>query len=83
MYFFILFFTCHLLLLRCVIDLQTIQIFGMRHNKQHQPALLLEMLPSSFPHMHIEFELFPVDQKSDYRFHLTIEPLKIIYDAVS
>lgn len=55
----------------------------MRHNKQHQPALLLEMLPSSFPHMHIEFELFPVDQKSDYRFHLTIEPLKIIYDAVS
>jgi hypothetical protein len=66
-----------------VIDLQSIQIFGMGYNKQYRPTLLLEMLPSSSPDVHVEFELFPVDQKSDYRLHLTIEPFKIIYDAVS
>jgi hypothetical protein len=69
--------------LRCVIDLQSIYIFGMRYNEQHQPPLLLQMLPSLSPHVHAEFELSPMDQKSDYRLHLTIEPLKIIYDAVS
>lgn len=72
-----------LLSLRCVIDLQTIQIFNMGHNLQDRPMLLLEMLPSSSPHVHIEFEFFPEDQKSDYRLRMTIEPLKVIYDAVS
>jgi hypothetical protein len=61
-------------------DLQTIRIFGMCHE---QSMLLLEMLPSTSPHLHVEFELFPLDQKSDYRLHMDIEPLKIIYDAVS
>lgn len=66
-----------------MLDLQTIQVFGMGHNKLHRPPLLLEILPSSSPNVHIEFELFPEDQKSDYRLHLTVEPLKITYDAVS
>ncbi len=55
----------------------------MRHNKYHKSPLLLEMFPSHFPHVHLEFELFPTDHKSDYRLRLTIEPLKIMYDAVS
>jgi hypothetical protein len=38
----------------------------------------------SVPMMHIEFELFPISTiKSDYRFHLNIQPIIIIYDAVS
>jgi hypothetical protein len=38
----------------------------------------------SAPMMHIEFELFPINAiKSDYRFHLNIQPIIIIYDAVS
>ncbi len=66
-----------------MIDLQSIRIFGMRHNKQHRPILLMEMFPSTVPLVHVEFELFPEDRKSDYRLYFTIEPLKIIYDAVS
>jgi hypothetical protein len=33
--------------------------------------------------VHIEFELAPINKKSDYRFSLTMEPMAIIYHAVS
>jgi len=33
--------------------------------------------------IHIEFELAPIEKKSDYRFILILEPLTIIYHAVS
>jgi hypothetical protein len=34
--------------------------------------------------MNIEFELFPINpNKSDYRFHLNLQPIEIIYDSVS
>lgn len=39
--------------------------------------------PEFSPFVHVEFDLFPVDKKSDYRFHITVEPLKIFHDAVS
>ncbi len=55
----------------------------MGHNRQHHSPLLLEMHSSSSPHVHIEFELFPVDQKSDYSLRLNMEPMKIIYDTVT
>jgi hypothetical protein len=79
----LLFFISLLLLLRCIIDVHYIQLSGIRHDNQSQPVLLIEMSPSSSPHAHIEFELFPMDQKSDYRLHFTVEPVKAIYDAVS
>ncbi len=71
------------MLLRCLIDLQYIQVSGMRQNKQIEPILLIEMLSSFSPHVHAEFELFPLDQKSDYRLHMTVAPIRAIYDAVS
>ena len=55
----------------------------MRQNKQIQPILLIELLSSFSPHVHAEFELFPLDQKSDYRLHMTVAPIRAIYDAVS
>jgi len=55
----------------------------MEYNKQRHSPLLVEMFSSSSPHVHIEFELFPADQRSDYRLHLDISPMKIIYDTVS
>lgn len=55
----------------------------MRHNKHHPAAILMEIRPSSSPNIHIEFELFPEDQLSDYRLHLTIQPLRFTYDTVS
>jgi hypothetical protein len=34
--------------------------------------------------MNIQFELFPTNTNpADYRFHLNIQPIHIIYDAVS
>jgi hypothetical protein len=77
------FFISLLMLLRCLIDLQYIQVSGMRQNKQIEPILLIEMLSSFSPHVHAEFELFPLDQKSDYRLHMTVAPIRAIYDAVS
>jgi hypothetical protein len=66
-----------------MVDLQTIQIFGMQCNNQKAPILMMGIAPGFSPFVHVEFELFPVDKKSDYRFHMTVEPLKIFHDAVS
>ena len=51
-------------------------------DKEHR-ATLIRAKPSSSPSVHIEFELFPADQRSDYRLHMMVEPLKVVYDAVS
>ena len=60
------------------------KIFGMGFNKQHQLPVLLEICPSlSSPNIHIQFELFPEDQMSDYRLHLIIQPMRFVYDTVS
>ena len=66
-----------------MIDLQTVQIFGMYCNNRQPPVLMTGISPSSSPFVHAEFELFPADKKSDYRLYLVIEPLKIFHDAVS
>ena len=70
-------------LLRCLIDLQTLHIYGMQSNNQQRPVLIMGTISLDSPFIHIEFELFPVDKKSDYRLCLVIEPLKFFYDAVS
>jgi len=66
-----------------MIELQSVQVFGMQRDKQYRPILLMPILSSSSPVVHVEFELFSANQKSDYRLHLIIEPIQIIYDAVS
>jgi hypothetical protein len=72
-----------LLSLRCMIELQSVRVFGMRRDKEYRPILIMPILSSSSPLVHIEFELFSANQNSDYRLQLFIEPIKIIYDAVS
>jgi hypothetical protein len=66
-----------------MIELQSFQIFGVQFDKEHRPLLVSSMLPSHSPLVHIEFELFSVNKNSDYRLELIIEPIQIIYHAVS
>jgi len=55
----------------------------MQTNTQYRPLLVTSASISNLPLIHVELELSPMDKKSDYRFYLNIEPLKIAYDAVS
>jgi hypothetical protein len=69
-------------ILRLVLDLGYFQIFGLKSGDEHRPLMLTSARKSSNSLMHIEFELAPINKKSDYRFLLIMEPLTIIYDAV-
>ncbi len=55
----------------------------MQTDAQYRPLLVTAASISTLPLIHVELELSPLDKKSDYRFYLVIEPLKIGYDAVS
>ena len=55
----------------------------MQTDHQQRPLLVNAVSTSFFSLIHSELELAPLDKKSDYRFHLVIEPLQIAYDAVS
>jgi len=55
----------------------------MQTDAQYRPLLVTAASISTLPLIHVELELSPLDKKSDYRFYLVIEPLKIAYDAVS
>jgi hypothetical protein len=55
----------------------------MKTVTQSRPLLATEVSISTRPLIHVELELSPMDNKSDYRLYLVIEPLKIAYDAVS
>ena len=69
---------------RLVLDLGYFQIFGLKSVEQHHRPLMLTSATKSLNSLiHIEFELAPIDKKSDYRFLLIMEPLTIIYHAVN
>jgi hypothetical protein len=72
-----------LFLLRCIIELESVRMFGMERDKQYRPLLLTPISSSCSPLVHVEFELFSAKEKSDYRLHLIIEPIQIIYHAVN
>lgn len=55
----------------------------MKTNIDYRPLLATSISKSTLPLIHVELELSPIDKKSDYRFYLIIQPLKIAYDAVS
>ena len=60
-----------------------IEIFGLKTPEQLQrPLLLTASSKSCLPLMRMEFELAPIDKKSDYRFSLIFEPITVIYHAV-
>ncbi|CAF3445520.1 unnamed protein product [Rotaria socialis] len=65
------------------IDLGYFRIFGLKFNDHNQPLILASTSDSLNSLVHIEFELAPIDKKSDYRFSLTMEPMAIIYDAAT
>ncbi|CAF0711791.1 unnamed protein product [Adineta steineri] len=67
--------------IECMIDLQTVNIYGMKSNNGERPILITGVTSSFSPFVHVEFELFPADKKSDYRLYLVIEPLKVFYDV--
>ncbi|CAF2509639.1 unnamed protein product [Rotaria sp. Silwood2] len=67
----------------CVIELQSIHIFGINRDNQYRPILVKPLLSSSSPMVHVEFELFTANPKSDNRLNLIMEPFEFIYDAVS
>ena len=69
-------------MLRCSIELQFVRVFGIQRDEQYRPIIIMPMFMSSSPLVHIEFELFSGNQKSDYRLQLIVEPIRIIYDAV-
>lgn len=54
----------------------------MEFNKKSSSSLILEMSSSLLPHIHIQLELFPSNQISDYSFEMIVQPFRIIYDAV-
>ncbi|CAF1109897.1 unnamed protein product [Adineta ricciae] len=68
--------------IECMIDLQTAHIYGMQSNKEQRPILIMGTMSTFSPFVHVEFELFPADKKSDYRLHLVMQPLKVFYDEV-
>lgn len=68
---------------RCSIELQFVRVFGVQRDGQYRPIIVMPMFMSSSPLVFIEFELFSGNEKSDYRLKLIIEPIRIIYDAVS
>lgn len=80
---FTIFIFIFLLSLRCLIELESVRVFGMEREKDFRPVLLMPILLSSSPLVHVKFELFSANQKSDYSLQLIIEPIRIIYDAVS
>ena len=55
----------------------------MQGNDQIRPLLVTAAASSPLPLIHSELELSPMDKKSDYRLFLVLQPLKIVYDAVS
>ncbi|CAF0873895.1 unnamed protein product [Rotaria sordida] len=61
-------------------EFQSLHIFGTNRDNQYRPILIKPRLLSS-PFLHIEFELYTADSKSDNRFYLTMEPIEFIYDA--
>ncbi|UJR29329.1 hypothetical protein I4U23_010541 [Adineta vaga] len=66
--------------IECLIDLQTTHIYGMQSNREQRPILIMGRISSFSPFLHVEFELFPVDKKCDYRLQLIIQPLKVFYN---
>ena len=70
---------------RFLVSLQSFSIYGMRTTSSSTRSLLVtaKSTRSSRPQVHSELELSPIDRRSDYRFHLVIQPLQIAYDAVS
>ncbi|CAF1487411.1 unnamed protein product [Rotaria sp. Silwood1] len=58
------------------------RLYGIEDNKSNR-RLLVESISKCFsPLLHIQFELFPINiKRSDYRFHLNIQPIRIIYHA--
>ena len=58
-------------------------LFGMKTNAQSRPLLASGVSVSTTPLIHVELEFSPMDNRSDYRLNLAIEPLQIAYDAVS
>lgn len=64
-------------------EIYSVKVFGMGFNRQDDLPVLLEICPSLCPSIHIQLELFPEDQLSDYRLHLLIQPIRFLYDTVS
>jgi len=54
----------------------------METDNRTRPLLAKEAKKSNLPLIEIEFELSPLDKKSDYRLYLVIGMLRIEYDAV-
>jgi hypothetical protein len=71
---------------RFIIDIQSFVIYGIQVD-QRQRSILVKGKKSSSSlssqsQMHSELEMSPIDKRSDYRFHCSIQPLYAVYDAV-
>ncbi|CAM4835356.1 unnamed protein product [Rotaria magnacalcarata] len=66
---------------RLGIDLGYFRIFGFKSNANDQALILTSTCKSLNSLIRIEFELAPINKKSDYRFLLAMEPMAIIYHA--
>ncbi|CAF3112482.1 unnamed protein product [Rotaria socialis] len=69
--------------IECKGDIDSVHVFGMDREEEYRPILIKPSSSSSYPLVHFEFELFSVNPQADNRFHLTIEPIHLIYDAPS
>ncbi|CAF4096956.1 unnamed protein product, partial [Rotaria sp. Silwood2] len=58
------------------------RFYGIQDSISNSRLLVQSTSKCDCPLMYIQFELFPINRKrSDYRFHLNIQPIRIIYDA--
>jgi hypothetical protein len=65
-------------------NLPSFRLYGMQDSNPHLLLKSKSSSSSSAPLLHFEFELFPINKRrSDYRFHFNLQPINIIYDAVS
>ncbi|CAF0769951.1 unnamed protein product [Rotaria sordida] len=58
------------------------RFYGIQNNITNSRLLVQPISKCHSPLMYIQFELFPINRKrSDYRFHLNIQPIRFFYDA--
>ena len=54
----------------------------MKNDRDERITLVMPRRSNQPDLMSSELEFAPLDKKSDYRFHMTMQPLKIVYDSV-
>ncbi|CAF3786248.1 unnamed protein product [Rotaria socialis] len=65
------------------IHVPDLRLYAWEENLDEIRLLVKPTINTPSPLMNLQFELFPINKcKSDYRFHLNVQPISIIYDAV-